>query len=83
MNNRLVLSFTLCISLATIWFVAGFMIGNNLSGYRLEVQQICDRSRVMNDGAAEMHCGFLQDKYGIEYLCESKDITAYCWTEVK
>lgn len=48
-----------------------------------ETQQVCDRSRTVNNGELENTCGELQEAYGVEYLCNSYAPDAICWTEVK
>jgi hypothetical protein len=49
-----------------------------------EVYTTCNESR-MSDTINETKCGDLQDKYGIEFLCEQRNnlSTNTCWTEAK
>lgn len=48
---------------------------------RIEVLQACDQDRFSDQ--TYKHCGELENKYNIEYLCTSLKVDAYCWTEVK
>ena len=46
-----------------------------------EVYAACMQAHFETDGPSEQHCGDLQDKYNIEFLCDRTG--ANCWTEVK
>lgn len=47
-----------------------------------EVYAACQASR-MSATLSEKHCGELQDKYKIEYLCKQNNtlVSNHCWTE--
>jgi hypothetical protein len=43
----------------------------------------CDQAHNENEGHSERACAYLQDTYGVEYLCNSPDKGAYCWAETR
>lgn len=50
-----------------------------------EVYAVCNSARLEISGASEQACGQLQDKYGIEFLCNANNNSpaTNCWTEAK
>lgn len=50
-----------------------------------EVYAVCNSARLEISGQSEQACGDLQDKLGIEYLCQERNDlpTNHCWTEAK
>lgn len=46
-----------------------------------DVYAACMEAHYETDGASEQHCGDLQDKYNIEFLCNQTGTE--CWTEAK
>lgn len=49
------------------------------------VYNVCNDARLEVSGDSEEACGQVQDKYNIEFLCESNNWLAstHCWTEAK
>lgn len=50
-----------------------------------QVYAVCNSARLEIDGRSEQACGDLQDKLGVEFLCENNNslTTNHCWTEAK
>lgn len=52
---------------------------------KAQVYAVCNSARLEVSGQSERQCGDLQDKLGVEFLCEANNAltTNHCWTEAK
>jgi cytochrome c-type biogenesis protein CcmH/NrfG len=76
--QKKILIFTIVILLLAVAALAAVL---QKQYQRIETLQACDQDRYSDQ--AYKHCGELENKYNIEYLCTSLEVNAYCWTEVK
>lgn len=74
----------------SLLLLVGFVFGTALNQAATAnaeriVFEACNQSRLVIDGELEQRCGDLQDKYGIEFLCEFNNgkVSNRCWTEAK
>lgn len=70
--------------------VVGLMFGvaiNNAAtqNAKRQVYAVCNGARLEISGASEQACGDLQDRLGVEFLCDSNNslTSNHCWTEAK
>lgn len=66
--------------------MVGLILGAAINGAAArsaaaEVYAACMQAHYETDGPSEQHCGDLQDRYNIEFLCDQT--STHCWTEVK
>lgn len=84
---RALLSKTASIALLLL---AGVILGGSINNAAAqsaaaEVYAVCNNARLEISGTSEAHCGDLQDRYHIEFLCNERNAsqTNHCWTEIK